>query len=134
MTIGPHLACRLRADLTHGEYPCGPVNSAGKAEFRFNFANSIKPASNSLPSLMPFVHDPFKVLLGHPASTMRERVEHMREGGARGIFTFTFVPEGQGDRGLACTTDQTWHPGDWHTRGKGRLIIRGDAVWSWRCK
>jgi hypothetical protein len=72
-------------------------------------------------------------MLSHDGATLRERIVDMRETGS-GAWTFTFVPPGTGDRGLACEKDQDWHPGNWHDRGQGRLLVRGNAAWSWRCK
>jgi hypothetical protein len=94
----------------------------------------IKPSSNPLPSLMPLVHDSFVPMLSHDGATMRERVVEMREKTHHEHWTFTFVPPGTGDRGTACGVDEDWHPGAWHTRGKGSLLVRGQAAWSWRCK
>jgi beta-1,2-xylosyltransferase len=70
--------------------------------------------------------------LSLPSTLIRERVEEVREKGS--IFTLTFVPDGQGDIGTACTTDQRWIPSDWKDRGKGMVKIQGQGGWKWRCK
>ncbi|KAK4683682.1 hypothetical protein P7C73_g6549, partial [Tremellales sp. Uapishka_1] len=92
---------------------------------------SPSPRTPPLPTLFPLSHNPFLTFLSHPASLLRERVDEVRGKGA--IFTFTFVPDGQGDKGTACTEKQAWVPKDWADRGKGRVQIRGTTAWQWRC-
>nr|AAR84598.1 Cap4p [Cryptococcus neoformans var. neoformans] len=90
------------------------------------------PHPLSIPSLIPLAHRPMLPFLSHSASILRERVEALRET-AESIFTLTFVPDGQGDRGTACTANEKWNKMDWRVRGKGRVLVRGAAGWSWRC-
>ncbi|WWD15888.1 hypothetical protein CI109_100312 [Kwoniella shandongensis] len=89
------------------------------------------PHPPPLASLIPFAHTPFLSFLSLPTAIIHSRVEEVRGKGA--IFTFTFVPDGQGDEGTACRTDQGWIPGDYHSRGRGRVRIQGDGAWKWRC-
>nr|XP_019013499.1 uncharacterized protein I206_01567 [Kwoniella pini CBS 10737]OCF52280.1 hypothetical protein I206_01567 [Kwoniella pini CBS 10737] len=97
----------------------------------YKFTQSIKPNSPPVPSLIPLAHQPFLSFLSLPVDILRERIEIVRSKGA--IFTFTFVPSGQGDEGTACDSDQNWVPSDYHKRGKGRIQIDGEEAWGWRC-
>ncbi|OXG32358.1 hypothetical protein C367_01126 [Cryptococcus neoformans Ze90-1] len=90
------------------------------------------PHPPPLPSLIPLAHRPVLPFLSHPAALLRERVEKLRETDEF-IFTLTFVPDGQGDRGTACKTNEEWHAEDWRVRENGRVLVRGAAAWSWRC-
>ncbi|KIR74135.1 hypothetical protein I310_01732 [Cryptococcus deuterogattii CA1014] len=90
------------------------------------------PHPPSLPSLIPLVHKPMLPFLSHPAALLRTRVEKLRDADGS-IFTLTFVPDGQGDRGTACAANGEWHVKDWHVRDKGMVLVRGAAAWSWRC-
>ncbi|KAE8538024.1 hypothetical protein D1P53_006091 [Cryptococcus gattii VGV] len=90
------------------------------------------PHPPPLPSLIPLVHEPMLPFLSHPAALLRTRVEELRDNDGS-IFTLTFVPDGQGDRGTACPANGKWHTKDWHVRDKGMVLVRGAAAWSWRC-
>ncbi|KAK8869838.1 hypothetical protein IAR55_000406 [Kwoniella newhampshirensis] len=90
-----------------------------------------RPYPPPLPSLIPLAHTPFLSFLSFPAGTIHQRVEEVRSKGD--IFTFTFVPDGQGDEGTACEADQSWVPADYHGRGRGRVRIQGQGAWKWRC-
>lgn len=99
---------------------------------RFRFTQSSTPPTIVSPALLPYAHNPLLSFLGLPTDIVRERVDEVREKGE--IFSFTFVPDGQGDEGTACGADEDWYPEDWHTRGKGMVRVRGPASWLWRCK
>jgi beta-1,2-xylosyltransferase len=99
---------------------------------RFRFTQSSSPPTIVSPALLPYAHNPLLSFLGLPTDIVRERVDEVRQKGE--IFSFTFVPEGQGDEGTACSSEEDWYPEDWHTRGKGRVRVRGPASWLWRCK
>lgn len=101
---------------------------------RYAYTQSVPaPHPPPLPSLIPLAHRPVLPFLSHPAALLRERVEKLRETDEF-IFTLTFVPDGQGDRGTACKTNEEWHAEDWRVRDNGRVLVRGAAAWSWRCK
>ncbi|WWC61152.1 uncharacterized protein I303_103731 [Kwoniella dejecticola CBS 10117] len=100
-------------------------------DYWYKFTQSIKPNPPPVPSLIPLAHRPFLSFLSLPVEILRERIEIVRSKGA--IFTFTFVPPGQGDEGTACDSSQNWVPADYHKRGKGRVIIDGVEAWGWRC-
>ncbi|WVR05243.1 hypothetical protein IAU60_002255 [Kwoniella sp. DSM 27419] len=93
--------------------------------------SSVPPHPPPLPSLLPLAFKPFLSFLSLPVQILRRRIEDVRSKGA--IFTFTFVPDGQGDQGTACDPGQTWMNKDGMTRGKGRVIVRGEGAWGWRC-
>nr|WVH01970.1 glycosyl transferase family 90 protein [Naematelia aurantialba] len=88
------------------------------------------PKTPPLATLYPFSHDPILPFLSHPAELLRERMAKYTD--KPGMFTFTFVPNGQGDPGTACTAEQDWEPSDWHTRGKGMIKVRGGGAWKYR--
>ncbi|WVQ78070.1 hypothetical protein IAT38_000151 [Cryptococcus sp. DSM 104549] len=90
------------------------------------------PHPPPLPSLIPLAHTPILPFLSHPAAVLRDRVVKARES-AVGTWTLTFVPDGEGDEGTACTEEEKWEPQDWYKRGKGMMEVRGDMAWSWRC-
>ncbi|ODO03427.1 hypothetical protein L198_02274 [Cryptococcus wingfieldii CBS 7118] len=90
------------------------------------------PHIPALPSLIPFVHKPFDAFLSHPAFLLRDRVTNLRNKD-KSIFTLTFVPDGEGDEGTACESDEEWDPEDWDVRSRGRVVVRGEMAWSWRC-
>lgn len=98
----------------------------------YAFTQRAYPKSAAAPSLYPLVHNPMLAYLSIPGDIARERIAEARELG--GIFTFTFVPDGQGDEGTACQADEGWQPEDWYERGKGMVKVRGDSAWEWRCK
>ncbi|RSH91311.1 hypothetical protein EHS25_009610 [Saitozyma podzolica] len=97
----------------------------------FRFTQSSSPPTIVSPALLPYAHNPLLSFLGLPTDIVRERVDEVRQKGE--IFSFTFVPDGQGDEGTACSSEEDWYPEDWHTRGKGRVRVRGPASWLWRC-
>lgn len=70
--------------------------------------------------------------LSLPPDILRERITEVRN--QESIFTFTFVRDGEGDRGTACEKDEQWEPKDWATRGKGKVKVQGQGGWKWRCK
>ncbi|ORY33787.1 glycosyl transferase family 90-domain-containing protein [Naematelia encephala] len=88
------------------------------------------PHTPPLATLYPFSHNPILPFLSHPAEILRERMAKHTD--KPGMFTFTFVPNGQGDKGTACTADQSWKPVDWNTRGKGMVKVRGGGAWKYR--
>lgn len=110
------------------------LSAADLVNTRYAYTQSVPaPHPPPLPSLIPLAHRPVLPFLSHPAALLRERVEKLRETDEF-IFTLTFVPDGQGDRGTACKTNEEWHAEDWHVRDNGRVLVRGAAAWSWRCK
>ncbi|WVQ71619.1 hypothetical protein IAR50_001159 [Cryptococcus sp. DSM 104548] len=90
------------------------------------------PHIPALPSLIPLVHTPFDSFLSHPAFLLRDRITDLRTQD-KSIFTLTLVPDGEGDEGTACESDEEWQPEDWEVRGQGRVVVRGEMAWSWRC-
>ncbi|WVQ98701.1 hypothetical protein IAU59_005832 [Kwoniella sp. CBS 9459] len=97
----------------------------------FHFTQLSDPRPPPLASLIPQVHDPFLQFLSLPVHVLRERMIELRSKGS--MFSFSLVPDGQGDQGTACTADQNWTPKDYHTRGRGRVKIQGGGAWMWRC-
>ena len=84
---------------------------------------------------MPLVHEAFVPLLGLSGATMRERVTKIRNMPAgQGMYTLTFFPDGTGDMGTACRSDQDWWSEDGTERGRGRVIVRGSSAYDYRCK
>lgn len=90
------------------------------------------PKSTSSRPAHPPRHKPMLSFLSLALDILRERVAEVREKGS--IFTFTFVPDGQGDQGTACEKDQGWLSKDSATRGKGRVKLQGEAAWKFRSK
>lgn len=101
--------------------------------FDYWFKFTQKTNSVSAPSMFPLAHKPFEQFLALPAKVINERIA---QGAARKgpVWTFTFVPDGQGDEGTQTDEDGEWHPRDWHTRGRGRVKVGGNFAWKWRCK
>ncbi|KAL7423911.1 hypothetical protein Q5752_001496 [Cryptotrichosporon argae] len=91
-----------------------------------------KPLSIPAAPLYSLAHNSILPYLSHPAALLRERVADLREKTDM-IFTLTFVPDGQGDKGTACKPGESWSPADEETRGQGRVKIRGSYAWKWRC-
>lgn len=98
--------------------------------YKFNHRHS--PPSTSAASLLSWAHKSLLTYLSFPVESLRERIDNVRP--QTSVFTFTFVPDGEGDEGTACDVGEEWAPKDWHTRGKGRVRVRGGGAWSWRCK
>jgi hypothetical protein len=77
-------------------------------------------------------HKPFLQFLSLSAKVLRARVKENEA--KEPMYTLTFVPEGKGDEGTQCDEDGTWAPKDWHSRGRGRVLVGGPWAWEWRCK
>lgn len=82
--------------------------------------------------MFPLAHQPFLTYLSLPVKTLRKRIEENKKKSE--MWTFTFVPDGQGDEGTACQEGETWDEWDWEKRGKGRVKVSGSYAWRWRCK
>jgi beta-1,2-xylosyltransferase len=91
-----------------------------------------EPKPVPVAGLFPFAHNPILPHLSISGEEMRKRTDEIEDHG--NIFTFTLVPDGQGDKGTACTVDQTWKPEDWNTRGKGMVKVGGKGSWGFRSK
>lgn len=97
----------------------------------FKFTQST--GSVSVPSMFPLAHKPFLQFLSLSPKEIKDRIA--LGASKKGPFwTFTFVPDGQGDEGTQTDEDGTWEPKDWHTRGRGRVKVGGNLAWKWRCK
>lgn len=83
-------------------------------------------------NMFPMAHQPFLQFLSLPAKKLRERIAEITK--LEQMWTFTFVPDGEGDKGTACEDGEKWYLDDWETRGRGRVKVSGPSGWKWRCK
>ncbi|WRT67118.1 uncharacterized protein IL334_004084 [Kwoniella shivajii] len=97
----------------------------------YTFTQSFKLNTTPVPSLIPLAHNPILSFLSLPVNVLRERIEEVRLEDK--IYTITFVPPGEGDKGTACDANQKWVAADMTSRGKGRVVVHGQAAWDHRC-
>lgn len=100
--------------------------------FRYKFNQVV--STHSAPSLIPFAHKPFDLLLSHSAKVIRDRIREAIENPYWGVYTITLVPDGTGDEGTACQEGQEWWPDDERNKGRGRVVVKGKAAWDASCK
>ena len=98
----------------------------------YDFTTAVVPPAIPLASLYPWAHEPMLSFLSLSTDTLRKRTQEMSE--HKGTFTLTFVPDREGDEGTECLLGEMWEPVDAKSRGKGRVMVRGEGSWGFRCK
>ncbi|BEI92004.1 uncharacterized protein CcaverHIS019_0408240 [Cutaneotrichosporon cavernicola] len=95
----------------------------------FKYTQETKAVSAS--SLLSMAQKPFVQYLSLSGPELRKRID--TEATNELMFSFTFVPNGEGDMGTECDSEPGWFPEDYSKRGRGRVKVNGASAWKFRC-